>query len=69
MKYLLGNKEITRKELETLVLKEVLELGKEKSPTIAYRGTYPVEYNVKNHACQIARNLGWDIKYILCRAE
>lgn len=64
MKYLVNGIEMTRKELENNVLEVVLDLGKEKSPLMAYRECYTVEHNVNRHACKIARDLGWDVEAV-----
>ena len=60
MLYYVNGKKLNRNELEKKVLEAVLELGEENAPAIAYRKPHTVEHNVRQHACMIARRLGWD---------
>lgn len=62
MNYIVNGTLMTREQLVKKVLEIVLDLGKEKAPMMAYRTIYPVEYNVKHHACKIARALGWEVE-------
>jgi hypothetical protein len=62
MKYIVNGTIMTRDELVKKVLETVLDLGKEKAPMMAYRPIYSVEHNVKNHACKIAKAMGWNIE-------
>ena len=61
MLYKVNGTLMTRNALIYKVLETVLDLGEEKAPPMAYRPTHPVEYNVKNHACKIARAMGWEV--------
>ena len=62
MNYIVNGTQMTREQLIKKVLETVLDLGEEKAPPMAYRPIYPVEHNVKNHACGIARAMGWKIE-------
>jgi hypothetical protein len=64
MSYVVNGTPMTREELIKKVLETVLDLGEEKSPMMTYRAIYPVEYNVKHHACKIARALGWEVEVV-----
>ena len=64
MSYVVNGTPMTREELVKKVLETVLDLGKEKAPMMAYRAIYPVEHNVKNHACGIARAMGWEVEVV-----
>lgn len=63
--YIVNGTEMSRKQLVEKVLEAVLDLGEEKAPMMAYRSIYPVEYNVKNHACKIARDMYWEVEFII----
>lgn len=64
MSYIVNGTPMTREQLVQKVLETVLDLGEEKAPMMAYRTIYPVEHNVKNHACGIARAMGWEVEVI-----
>ena len=64
MLYRVNGTLMTRNALVHKVLETVLDLGEEKAPMMAYRTIYPVEYNVKNHACKIARSMGWEVEVV-----
>lgn len=64
MNYIVNGTVMSRKQLVEKVLETVLDLGEEKAPMMAYRTIYPVEYNVKYHACKIARALGWEVEVV-----
>lgn len=64
MNYIVNGTVMSRKQLVEKVLETVLDLGEEKAPMMAYRTIYPVEYNVKNYACKIARALGWEVEVV-----
>lgn len=61
MLYKVNGTLMTRNALVYKVLEIVLDLGEEKAPSMAYRPIYSVEHNVKNHACKIAREMGWEV--------
>lgn len=61
MKYKVNGQEMDRKTLVQKVLEVVKDLPTEKQPLMAKRELYPIEYNVKNHACGIARAMGWEV--------
>ena len=61
MRYIVNGQEMDRKALVQKVLEVVKDLPTEKQPPMAKRELYPIEYNVKNHACGIARAMGWEI--------
>lgn len=65
MVYIVNGTSMTREQLVHEVLETVLDLGEEKAPMMAYRPVYPVEHNVKIHACGIAKSLGWEIEVIM----
>lgn len=64
MLYRVNGTLMTRNALVHKVLETVLDLGEEKAPMMAYRPIYPVEHNVKNHACGIARAMGWEVEVV-----
>ena len=65
MIYLVNGEKLTRSELIEKVLNLVLDLGKDKAPTMAYIGNNTIERNVNKHACKIARSLGWEVETII----
>ena len=64
MKYRVNGQEMDRKTLVQKVLEVVKDLPTEKQPPMAKRELYPIEHNVKNHACGIARAMGWDVEVV-----
>lgn len=61
MRYLVNGIIRSRKELVDLVLATISEMPIEECPIMAKRDIYSLEHNVKNHACKIARHLGWEV--------
>lgn len=61
MRYLVNGVMTSRKQLVDLVLTTVKKMPIEERPIMATREIYPIEYNVKNHACGIARAMGWEV--------
>ena len=64
MKYRVNGQEMDRKTLVQKVLEVIKDLPTEKQPPMARREHYPIEHNVKNRACKIAKALGWEVEVV-----